>query len=187
MLSSQSANDSMPKPFPASPKLGVLRKLCARQYFFPESDFIAPSTPSSQRPHSAPSIPFLFYLCVLCALCARSSFLRSGKSKIENPKSPKRQGKRERGAFPHFALHPDSSAVHFDKLLRQREAKSGALRLSGVPSHLLKFEETPFSVLRRDSRPCVAHLDLRLAILGGGPHPYLAGLRSELDRIADEI
>jgi hypothetical protein len=49
-------------------------------------------------------------------------------------------------ALSYFALQPNPSAVHLDKLLRQRQAQPRALRFSGVTSRLLKLLKDPFLI-----------------------------------------
>src|SRR5258708_6709942 len=85
----------------------------ARDNSSPKSFFLAPSTLSSQRPPAFPIISFFWRLGVLCA----RTFLVQW------------QRERELTAFARFTLHPNSSSMQLNKLLGQRQAKSGPLDL----------------------------------------------------------
>src|SRR5439155_25777479 len=62
-----------------------------------------------------------------------------------------RQPKEKPASLAEFAFQPNLAAVHLHELLCQRKPQAGALRFSGVSTRLLKFEEDPFLIFRRNS------------------------------------
>src|SRR4051812_39376374 len=100
-----------------------------------------------------------------------------------------RQRKNEPAPFAGFALHPKLSAVQLDEFFRQRQSKSGSLRLATVSlcRQSLKLEKNPLVILLRYTRAGIAHFDAGVTVLATRAEPYGAAVWSELDGIAEKV
>src|SRR5262245_35548795 len=71
-----------------------------------------------------------------------------------------RNRERKRRTLPHLTLDPDPSAMQFDELPRQGQAKPGAFDLLGRRPNLFELLEDGVLILRRDTHAGVADRDL---------------------------
>ena len=99
-----------------------------------------------------------------------------------------RQRECKRRSLPHFALHPDFSAVHFDEFPGQAQSQPGALAfLSVVSPYLTKLLKDCFVIFRRDADARVGDRNDYHTVAQRRLNLDLPAFGRELDSIGEQV
>src|SRR5579862_9131324 len=93
----------------------------------------------------------------------------------------------EPAPLPELALDPDPAAVELDETLREREPETRAFALPDADFRLLELLEDPPLVLAGDPGTGVGDRDEHLLVDALRCDDDAAALRSELDRVREEV
>ena len=95
-----------------------------------------------------------------------------------------RQREAEGAASADFAVHPDSSLVKLDKLLRKREPQARALSLPNlIAADLPELFKYPRLIFGGDADAGILHPDFDHVAGPRAAQPYLPAVGSKFDRV----